>query len=337
MVSSRNDVVDAFRGVAVVSVIAFHYLVRWTPRLHGRDLYGFDWVYPSWLVLGARGVEIFFVISGLVITMTVLRSDGAVDFAIRRFSRLWPPMVVAAALTFALSRAIGPGEFQRTIGDYFASLTFFPGKLGHRPIDGAYWSLSVEIVFYAIVAFAFVLLRSEFWRAVIPVALLCTLAGKLGYREPLLISEYWSYFLFGMGVWYGLFEQRRTPALWLAGVGLLLFAIENPGFASSIYICAAVAAMIALVRINARIPFLPWLGRRSYSLYLIHQLVGVMLIRLLNSMGTPDWLTFATTVLIVLTASVGLYELAEVRGQRIVRAILTGKAFARAQPATQGA
>jgi peptidoglycan/LPS O-acetylase OafA/YrhL len=329
MESSRNQVIDAFRAVAILSVMAFHYLVRWTLP-HSPDIYGYDWVYPSWLHVGRYGVNLFFVISGLVITMTVLRSKSAADFAIRRFSRLWPPLVVAAAFTMVAANTLGPPEFQRTIGDYLASLTFYPTALGQTAVDGAYWSLSVEVTFYGVVALAFVSLRARFWCGVVIVAVLWTLAAKLGHRKFSLITENWSYFLFGMGVWYGLFERKVVPALWLLGTGAALFAVYNPGLFPSIYISGGVAAMIALFRTDASIPFLPWLGRRSYSIYLVHQKVGVILIGLVNSLGAPDWLSIAVTVLCVLAVSIVLYEVAEMRGQRLVRSVLS-----RAQSAAQ--
>ena len=37
----RNDVIDAFRGVAILSVMGFHYLVTWAPPQHLTDPYGY--------------------------------------------------------------------------------------------------------------------------------------------------------------------------------------------------------------------------------------------------------------------------------------------------------
>ena len=40
--TGRNQIIDAYRGIAILMVLAFHYTVRWP------DLYGFDRVYPGW-------------------------------------------------------------------------------------------------------------------------------------------------------------------------------------------------------------------------------------------------------------------------------------------------
>src|ERR1700731_2109574 len=100
----RNNTIDAFRGIAILGVLLFHYLVRWAPPWYGINLYGYRRVYPDALVLGALGVYLFFVISGLVITMTVLRSGSALEFVVRRFARLYPAFLVGICLTLA-----GPG------------------------------------------------------------------------------------------------------------------------------------------------------------------------------------------------------------------------------------
>src|ERR1700749_2236917 len=122
--------------------MAFHFLVRWP------DLIKYDYHFPDFLDAGKSGVELFFVISGLVISMTILKTRSATDFAVKRFARLFPALFVCCTLTFLFENNIGPDLFHTSLPDYFMSLTLLADKLGFKFVDGVYWTLVVEIEFY---------------------------------------------------------------------------------------------------------------------------------------------------------------------------------------------
>src|SRR4051794_31539154 len=86
----RIELIDAFRGVAIIAVMLFHYLFEWRKEIDHLD------AVASWASVGALGVELFFVISGLVITMTILGSRSVIDFAVKRVARLYPAFAVAS-------------------------------------------------------------------------------------------------------------------------------------------------------------------------------------------------------------------------------------------------
>ena len=284
--AGRNQIIDAFRGVAILAVLAFHYTVRWP------GIYGYDRVYPWWLEIGAYGVHLFFVVSGLVITMTALRSRGAVHFGVRRFGRLYPALLVAALLTFTLN-AWGPEPFHRSWADLLASLTLDAELLGQRYVDGAYWSLAVEARFYLYVAIAWALLRERFWIGVLAIAVLASLPLGAAWNN-LLIAQWWPYLMAGMAGWYGIFEKRTVPAACLGATAAVLYALHRPG---EWYVDAGLAAgVLAFLLLLWRAPdwqpplvrALAWIGSLSYSLYLLHQNLGVALIQKLTAAGLPD-------------------------------------------------
>jgi peptidoglycan/LPS O-acetylase OafA/YrhL len=128
----RNDVIDAFRGIAVVSVMAFHYLVRWAPPENPGNVYGYRQTFSPLFAVGALGVDLFFVISGLVIAMTVLRSRDAIEFMARRVSRLYPPFIAAVLLTFTVTSTVPIAEFKTSWSDLLATFTMDPAELHHR-------------------------------------------------------------------------------------------------------------------------------------------------------------------------------------------------------------
>src|SRR2546423_3808210 len=83
---------DALRGVPVLMVLAYHYTTRFG------ELFPLA-AAPASFPFGAYGVELFFVISGFVIFMTLDRSERPADFLPARFSRLYPAYWAAVLTT----------------------------------------------------------------------------------------------------------------------------------------------------------------------------------------------------------------------------------------------
>jgi peptidoglycan/LPS O-acetylase OafA/YrhL len=139
--------VDALRAVAVLAVFLYHSGVGWMPG-------------------GFLGVDVFFVISGFLITSLLLhefRRGGHVGlgrFWLRRAKRLLPAIGVMIALTMVLAAIVEPERIDALRGDAFASLAYFANwhfvftdqpyfEQFQRPsLFTHLWSLSVEEQFY---------------------------------------------------------------------------------------------------------------------------------------------------------------------------------------------
>jgi peptidoglycan/LPS O-acetylase OafA/YrhL len=343
----RNDTIDAFRGIAILGVLLFHYLVLWAPPWYPANLYGYARVWPDALVLGAAGVYLFFVISGLVITMTVLRSASGLEFAVRRFARLYPAFLVGMCLTLAVTGLSAIPAFQHASGDVLANLTINAPLFHRRWVDGAYWSLAIEIKFYALVAVAYVLLRDRFWIAIAGVAALGFVLFEFGTTKQMLLAPYGPLFLAGMAVWFWLFEKRPLPALVLACESLVLYVAYRHKFElarvspwlSHLCLWLAVAALVTLLAMarNTRMGPLAAIGRMSYSLYLIHQNIGVILIASLTAIGLPDIPAFLITTGISFTAAALMFRFVEQPAQRVIMSVYRQVSIGPAAPHTQPA
>ena len=174
---------DGIRGLAVIAVIAHHFAHDRLPWLHGR---------------GAYGVEVFFVLSGFLITTLLLQEEsrfGGVSlrrFYSRRFARIYPVLIVYLATLFVLSRF---GVLMFPLRDGAASLLMVRNFLGQSCVQTTHlWTLAIEGQFYAVWPLLFVSLGTARARlvccaTVVVVSRLCW-HFHIGY-DP---ADFWSQF-----------------------------------------------------------------------------------------------------------------------------------------------
>jgi peptidoglycan/LPS O-acetylase OafA/YrhL len=304
---SRIVELDALRGLAAVAVVLFHYTTRY------QQLFGHPESLAVSLPWGQYGVDLFFMLSGFVILMTLERTAESWKFAWGRFSRLYPTYWAAAALTFVVVSAFGlPGQ-EVSVGEALVNLTMVQALLGAPHIDGAYWSLQAELIFYGNMLVLYRL--GAFQRPAVTVvcwlALACGVHLAQSYAVtawPLgaaLLSKLATIGslkfipLFGIGVLFYAMQRAERSAeshcdgksLKLSRVGLIgcLVAVGCWEGLATLWIDALLAALLWLA-IRRRLPMLAsrpliWLGAISYSLYLTHQNIGYVLIRNLESQG----------------------------------------------------
>jgi peptidoglycan/LPS O-acetylase OafA/YrhL len=300
----RLAYLDGLRFVAVIGVLLYHYLVRWAVPISPRTLYPFGDVFAKVPALqyGWLGVELFFIISGFVIALTLTRCRSPWEFFARRYSRLAPAMMAFSLVTFLFLTWVPSVPFPTSPMWFASSLTFLdPDDLNllfgthiWKSIDGVYWSLYVEVKFYVIAATLYFLSRERFHWILCAVALggFVIKSSHLPFAGPLasalLIPGYLPWFIVGVG-----FYMRH------AGEGLRIVA-GVIGFGVSMLVALAMltsygpplGAAIAVPLLFWACTDLGWLkrvlslrvfsliGAASYSLYLVHQEVGVSLIYL---------------------------------------------------------
>ena len=175
----RVPALDGLRTIAVFGVLLFHAGLTWMPG-------------------GFLGVDVFFVLSGYLITSLLLAeraADGRIDLArfwLRRARRLLPAVVVVVAACVLLAFALAANEAARVRGDALSSLLYFNNwhqifteqsyfdAAGRPSLLRHLWSLSVEEQFYVLwpLAIAFGLARlsrGRFLGTTLAVALLSAL------------------------------------------------------------------------------------------------------------------------------------------------------------------
>ena len=171
--AARYREIDLFRAVAILMVIGFHYLSRWTPPRFEINFYPYGNFFAENVLFanGSLGVDFFFIISGFVIALTLESCRNFFDFFVRRVARLLPAMIVCSLLTIIIVRLFIPVSiFQESasLWNLLPSWTFTDPYIWSKVlpvtshIDGAYGTLVVEVKFYFWAACIYFLRKEKF-------------------------------------------------------------------------------------------------------------------------------------------------------------------------------
>jgi peptidoglycan/LPS O-acetylase OafA/YrhL len=290
--ASRLLAVDALRGVAALAVVLFHFTTRF------EELYGGNGSPSVAFPNGHFGVNLFFVISGFVIFMTLERTQRPMDFVVSRFSRLFPCYWVAVVLTYMVVSALGlPGK-EVGLGQALANGLMVHGLFGVPHVDGVYWTLEIEMLFYGWMLLLFVSgqlgrVHQALW-ALLSLRLVYVVLAK-GYGidlswtlSHLLILKYLPWFALGICMYQlsrGTGPRRALPAtVVLALVALAAadgwrIALMAAFFASMVWLAATGRANWLANRV------LVFFGAISYPLYLLHENMGWVAMRAMQQAG----------------------------------------------------
>jgi len=154
--------IEALRGIAVMMVVLTH--------LSSENILFLPFPFDS---TGWGGVILFFVISGYVITSSMLRKFSVKEFYLRRFFRIVPLAVfwVITPILFSIvANTLGQGRFpalSEMIQDGIYALTFLYNYIeiaGHQGVFIYYWTLSVEEHFYLLFPLFWFLLKTNHQR-----------------------------------------------------------------------------------------------------------------------------------------------------------------------------
>jgi peptidoglycan/LPS O-acetylase OafA/YrhL len=289
-VSYRSEI-DGLRALAALAVLLFHF-------------------FPEWLPSGYRGVDLFFVISGYVITNLLQKEIQGqtfkfTEFYRRRIKRILPLTFVVTSVTLiAASSILLYPDFMAAAESAFATSTLWANIYFWR--DGGYfggsdklkpllhmWSLAVEEQFYIFFPVLLWILITRFrlsaWALIGTLSALALASfialvalTQYGGASPaffLMPTRAWQ---FGIGaivallLGYNLFA--RSAAWAVMAIVTLLFFLWLPGFGLTSQIGVTLSAGIYLLQGGngsktdnlLSSPTMRYLGLRSFSIYLWH-------------------------------------------------------------------
>lgn len=353
----REEIVGIqyLRAIAAIAVVAAHTAGAASfPKYFGPD--------SSWdaLALGTRGVDLFFLISGFIITVIALDGPearpamGIRDFAARRFARIVPLMWLAVLSYLALQSGFRPEP--RSLPPYLNALFLLPGEILPLHI----WTLRQELLFYGIFAIAF--LTRPWARLLLPLwligaTLFVLLHGWTGFGPASslvgIIGNYRN-LGFGIGVVIGLVWLKRggqagapawrlpiDPLLVLLAAFILALAVKSVAtphlrfgrgsLLSEQALLELLLTPIVLLAIYVRCPpgilrrLGDLLGRASYAIYLFHPhaISGSLGVLARLAPDLPRWAVIAIVVTVATAFGVVIHLLVERPLVRCARRTLT--------------
>ncbi|WP_336486717.1 acyltransferase family protein [Methylobacterium nigriterrae] len=364
----RYEALDGVRALAAQVVLVSHGLGMAFFPVHSPGAAAAEW-------FGRLAVMVFFSLSGFVIATSLVRlvaADGArfgVAYAVHRLARIWPPLVLAILVTFAvgwlgqnglplLTKTGDPYRLDAVAFLRGITLTFAPGDATFV-IDRALWSLRQEVYLYAVAAFAALAYVARGARRLLGglavLGLVALTADRFFYLQSLA--------LFSAGAAAALLGgQARLRALaaapWLGPALLALLAapllfVGHPGFIDAMSDGSLFLAYQALLGIPVALyllglasadgpaarGFSRWSSAAgfSYTLYVIHVPVMTLVFSLRAHLGLAQGLagTLATLVAALVVAEAASYAAARAverprAFRRVLFRLLTAAGLARA-------
>jgi peptidoglycan/LPS O-acetylase OafA/YrhL len=320
MTKTRVNEIDLLRFIAALAVVLFHLSFRGYAA-DDMSILPFQ-PFVSFSKYGYLGVDLFFLISGFVILMTAA-SGSLRRFVVSRIVRLYPAFWACCTITFVIILIIGAPRFTASIKQYLINMTMLSEFVRVPSIDGAYWSLFVEMRFYALVAMVLVIGKINKAQLFLMLWLIASIIlefvpiGKLRY---LLLVDWSAYFIAGSTfflIWSQGISVPRIVMVALCWGDALFNAINRLGKFESHYNTNmnryAVAGIITSfffvmlmisIRRTGSWGRSRWLlaGALTYPLYLLHQNIGFMIFNFAYPKVNPYMLFWGTIFVILCTA-----------------------------------
>ncbi len=329
MTNGRIASLQALRAVAATAVVVTHALG------HAQLLAGHEINHST--DLGAIGVDVFFVLSGYIITRTARAATSGPSFFARRWLRVAPLSYVLSLPVLVWLIARGEPYLHPLIGTLF----FWPvgDKSLVYPLIGPGWTLCFEMVFYTSVAFLVGRGRAS-------VAAMVALFAVFQVMRYVSDAPVWTFlgnpmmFEFALGA--ALTQLRRDAGprigLFAAGLALVLIAfvaaeglaLGNAALALSgrrvvgeiAWVRLVLFGLPSAVLVWSALQLEPWvrgrvanvlvyLGDASYSIYLAHALVLAGILALAPAIGLTPVMLVVVDIVAALAAGVVIYQLIE--------------------------
>jgi len=295
----RIKEIDGLRGIAALAVVFFHLLSEYPRRYGGIDYDIFRF--------GSYGVQLFFVISGFVIFMS-LKKNELKPFIVSRITRLYPVYWAGCIITF-LVLFFFPIGLELRFSYFIVNLTMLQAFFGIVHIDGSYWTLSYELVFYFFAALMFISKKNTaikcFFLLLVQTIYGVAINSGMDFSRPLealLLLQFLNLFICGI-IFYEYHSKKvdLNASLVINIIVLLnqylIFGLES----MTILLCIV---LLFYLMLSGKLKFLSnsifiYFGAVSYSLYIIHQYIGYTAIKRLTGLGLSQITSTLCAMLIV--------------------------------------
>lgn len=280
ILNTRNYNIDLLRAMAIVLVLLFHF-----------EIFNFTG--------GYIGVDVFFVISGFLITKIIIKKKNILEFYFNRIRRIFPALLITITITLFIAIFIfSPNHFEKLAMSSLYSITgisnfYFWYHSGYFDIDKFFkpllhtWSLSVELQLYLIWPI-FILVLKKVFKEKISYAIIVVIMASVIFSTILSKNNsgyfYFTFFRiyeFSLGSLVFFLKKKNYSTFNIvififSLIFLSLFFDSNtiyPGFNAFFPCILACAIILSNERKATSIPInyiIIFISKISYSIYLIH-------------------------------------------------------------------
>ncbi|MBS1645890.1 MAG: acyltransferase [Bacteroidetes bacterium] len=292
-------ILDNLRAIAAWAVCLFHFVCTTTGFIDpGSFVYRF-------FSFGKYGVHLFFIISGLVIPWSMYNSNYQIKnffrFFFKRLIRLEPPYIISIILMLCILflRKYSPAYDGKEVNISIRQVIFHVGYLipffkDVTWLTNVYWTLAIEFQYYLLIGVFYFLFYSK-RRYVRIVAYLVFVISPVVFSTHSFLP-FWLP-LFGIGILLFSYKKNIIPVIEFIIATILFLSVLYFFNDFIVFLVALISAAAILFLFHYSIKRIAWLGAFSYSVYLMHSVLGAAVVNTLSHYAhTP-----AAKVLVVLS------------------------------------
>ena len=273
--------IETLRAFAACSVMGFHF-ITWNNGIG--DIYWNETV-KGIATYGAQGVELFYIISGFVITLALTRSGYKImhygKYVLKRVIRIIPVffMTIFAIYSFEffMAKIFWGYEMQLDYSNILANLTFTVDLWEDATwINPIFSTLGVEFQFYLLIGLLLPLMQLKLWSMYVVLSLLILFGLITMEHQTVLVNM--PYFALGI-VMYDIYAKKVLNSSYLY-IGLLFIVLLRFYMWEDVIVSLITLILFLFIKPSFRLS--NEVGKVSYSLYLTHGLFGGWLLFFLS-------------------------------------------------------
>lgn len=301
------------RAVSAIMVMLYHYTTRYmmsylnipADKNHLGLWYGFWAVYT------------FFILSGFLTVISMGSETRPKQFLEKRFFRLYPTYWTAIILTSMVTYFFNRQKFIGVIKTLI-NFTMLQGCIGVSHVDGAYWTLAYELLFYIVIAFVLFIKKfdkinilSLLWL----IAIICLDGCQKAFNIPKIVNFLLTFalskeyaHLFILGISLACIFKNKKDIISYVNIALcfcLQYILHEKKHGGTVFVIVIAILVYICAITNFKLKYdtvLTKLAAISYPLYLIHQNIGYVLIKNL-SLAIGYKMSVAVTIIIMIFAA----------------------------------
>lgn len=287
-------VIITLRGIAALMVCLFHFVYTTT------DYFNHELLLQIFS-FGKKGVQVFFIISGIVIPYSMLKANYKYSlfkkFILKRFIRIEPPYLIAVLLgiAYTILRGYIPSsndiDLVPSIRDTFLHLAYLiPFVEGAKWINPVFWTLAIEFQYYLFLAIIFPLITADNNKISKWIFAAIIIFTPFTYANAGFFLQWASFF--GLGIFYILYLFKKyTLYEYLIITALCSVSVYFSLGWIDLLIAFITLSIIHLIP-NYKSKIGSFLGNISYSLYLLHSVIGSSFINFMTHRFTEPYQKF---------------------------------------------